>query len=40
MLEETNYYGIPKDIGKNGFDHKGQLCEVQPGSFGEYQGTE
>ena len=38
MVSETNYYGIPKDISKNGFDHKGQLCEVQLGRFGEYLG--
>ena len=38
MVGETNYYGIPKDMSKNGFNHKGQLCEVQLGRFGEYTG--
>ena len=38
MVDHTNYYGIPKDISMNGFNHKGQLCEVQYGRFGEYHG--
>ncbi|XP_066925727.1 innexin inx2-like isoform X2 [Clytia hemisphaerica] len=33
LIGETNYYGIPKDISKNGVNAKGQLCEMKQGQY-------